>query len=218
MGPGVEMIKKEFEDLLPVLHELKFKTSTTNMDFILMALSQFKGTKLQKYTTNGVKVVFETQTTSKHHIIQVNGLQKDKAVVDKIANSLQGFVNSEIKPQPPTPTPPTPPTPTPPTPVIKPAPGLPTEVFTSTFDESLKGPFKIKEAIKVLKQKYNKIIKDIDFKKPGKVIVTYWKFKLPEGQAPTDEAPDWHYVRNLVEGSIPHQILIQFFIYGDTEN
>jgi hypothetical protein len=39
MGPGVEMIKKEFEDLLPVLHELKFETSTTNMDFILMALS-----------------------------------------------------------------------------------------------------------------------------------------------------------------------------------
>ena len=33
------MIKKEFEDLLPVFHEIKFKTSTTNMDFILMALS-----------------------------------------------------------------------------------------------------------------------------------------------------------------------------------
>ena len=31
-------------------------------------------------------------------LILIHGLQKDKAVVDKIANSLQGFVNSEIKP------------------------------------------------------------------------------------------------------------------------
>jgi hypothetical protein len=52
--------------------------------------------------------------------------------------------------------------------------------------------------------KKDKIIKDKDFKKPGKVIVTYWKLNLPEGQAPTDEAPDWKYVRNIVEGSMPH--------------
>jgi hypothetical protein len=28
---------------------------------------------------------------------------------------------------------------------------------------------------------YNKIIKNFDSSKPGKVIVTYWKVELPEG-------------------------------------
>lgn len=58
---------------------------------------------------------------------------------------------------------------------------LPTEVCSSRCHDSLKGPFKIKAAIKELKQKYNKIIKDFDISKPGKVSVTYWKVELPEG-------------------------------------
>jgi hypothetical protein len=44
------------------------------------------------------------------------------------------------------------------------------------------------------------------------VLVTYWKVELPEGQAPTDEAPDWEYVRNLVEGRMPHQIQYKLFL------
>ena len=58
--------------------------------------------------------------------------------------------------------------------------------------------------INALKQKYHDIIKEFDTTKPGKILVTYWKIDLPEGQAPTDQAPDWEYVRNLVEDSIPH--------------
>ena len=42
--------------------------------------------------------------------------------------------------------------------------------------------------------------------------VTYWKVELPDGQAPTDEAPDWEYVRNLVEGRMPHQIQYKLFL------
>ena len=34
------------------------------------------------------------------------------------------------------------------------------------------------------------------------MVVTYWKVELPDGQAPTDEAPDWEYVRNLVESNM----------------
>lgn len=96
-----------------------------------------------------MKVFFEAFTTIKNIKIQVHGLQKDKAVVDNIANKLNTFLISEIKSSQATQ-----PTPhiqsTPPIPVIKPAAELPTEVFTSTFDESLKGLFKIEEAIEAL--------------------------------------------------------------------
>jgi hypothetical protein len=68
---------------------------------------------------------------------------------------------------------------------------LPTEFCSSNCDESLKEPFEINAIIKALYQKYNKIIKNFDTSKPGKVLVTYWKVKLPEGQAPTDEVPNW---------------------------
>jgi hypothetical protein len=37
-GLGIESVKKEFEDLLPVENEFYFKLSTTNMDLIEMAL------------------------------------------------------------------------------------------------------------------------------------------------------------------------------------
>lgn len=101
---------------------------------------------------------------------------------------------------------------------IKPANELPTEVCSSKCPESLKGSYKINAAIKALQQKYKTIIKNFDTNKPGKVNVTYWKVELPEGQAPTDEAPDWEYVRNLVEGSMPHQIQFKLFRQGDTDS
>lgn len=33
-GPGVELVKKEFEDMLPVTTDVKFPAQTTNMDLI----------------------------------------------------------------------------------------------------------------------------------------------------------------------------------------
>jgi hypothetical protein len=38
MGPGVELVKKEFDLMLPVTSEVKFPAQTTNMDLIKMAL------------------------------------------------------------------------------------------------------------------------------------------------------------------------------------
>lgn len=70
--------------------------------------------------------------------------------------------------------------------------------------DSLKGPSKIKEVIKTLQKKFNNIIKDYDISKPNKVVVTYRKVELPKGQAPTDQIPDWEYVRNIIEASIPY--------------
>ena len=100
---------------------------------------------------------------------------------------------------------------------IKAATELPTESCSSKCHDSLKGPFQINAAIKALQQKYNKIIKNFDSSKPGKVIVTYWKVELPEGQAPTDEAPNWEYVRNLVESRMPHQIQFKLFLQGEID-
>jgi hypothetical protein len=34
MGAGVEVVKKEFEEMLPAENEIKFKASTINMDLI----------------------------------------------------------------------------------------------------------------------------------------------------------------------------------------
>ena len=192
MGPGVELVKKEFEDLLPATTDIKFSIQSSNMDLIQMALAQFKGTKFSEFTKNGEKFDFDTQTTNQHHIIKVIGLQKDKAVMDKLAKAIKE--------------------------AIKEATEIPTEACSSKCQDSLKAPFKIQAAIEELKQKYNKIIKKFDTSKQGKVLVTYWKLQLPEGQAPTDEAPDWEYVRNLVEGSMPHQIQFKLFRQGDTDS
>lgn len=93
----------------------------------------------------------------------------------------------------------------------------PTEVCTSMCHNSLKGPSKINDAIKTLQKKYNKIIKDFDTSKPNKVVVTYWKVELPEGQAPTDQVPDWEFVRNIVEGSIPYQAQYKLFLIGEAD-
>ena len=82
MGAGVEVVKKEFEEMLPAQNEIKFKASTINMDLIQMALGQFKGTKLSEFTKNGVSFDFETYTKNQHHFIKVLGLQKDKAIID----------------------------------------------------------------------------------------------------------------------------------------
>ena len=145
---------------------------------------------MSEFTKNGASFDFDTFTTNKHHIIKVLGLQKDKAIMDNLAANLQPFVSNAIKA----------------------ATELPTESCTSRCHDSLKVSFQINAAIKGLQQKYNKIIKNFDTSKPGKVLVTYWKVELPEGQAPTDEAPDWEYVRNLVEGRMPHQIQYKLFL------
>jgi hypothetical protein len=121
-------------------------------------------------------------TTKHHHIIKIQGLRKDKALMAQLATVLHPYVINAISY------------------VTEP----PTEVCSSSCHEQLKRSLKINAAIKALQQKYNKIIKDFDITKPEKVNVTYWKLELPEGQAPTDEAPNWEYVRNLVEGIMPH--------------
>jgi hypothetical protein len=84
--------------------------------------------------------------------------------MDQLATALDAFVNNWIKD----------------------ARELPTEVCTSTCLEYLKTPHKLNASIKVLQQKYNKIIKDFDTSKHGLLIVTYWKLELPKGQNPTD--------------------------------
>lgn len=71
---------------------------------------------------------FDTLITNKHHIIKVLGLKKDKAIIDKLAATLQPYVIDSIKT----------------------ATELPTEVCSSKCHDSLKGPFKINAAIKAL--------------------------------------------------------------------
>ncbi len=125
MGPGVELVKKEFEDLLPAISEIKFPKQTTNMDLIQMALAQFKGNKLSQFTKNGEKFDFDTFTASQYHIVKVRGLQKDKAIMDMLSSALQPYVINQIKA----------------------ATELPTEFCSSKCHDSLKGPFKIIAAI-----------------------------------------------------------------------
>ena len=92
---------------------------------------------------------------------------------------------------------------------------LPTETCVSKFPEHLKRTFKISNAIKALQQKYFKIIKEFDSTKPGEVSVTYWMRDLPEGSSLTDEDPDWEYVKNIVEGYMPHKIKYKLKLCGD---
>jgi hypothetical protein len=134
---------------------------------------------LLEFTRNGEKFDFETRSIKNYHVIKISGLKKDKAVMYLLAAALNSYVIGSVKSE-------------------------PTEVCTSMCHNSLKGPSKINDVIKTLQKKYNKIIKEFDTNKPNKVVVTYWKVELPEGQAPTDQVPDWEYVRNIVEGCIPH--------------
>ena len=100
--------------------------------------------------------------------------------------------------------------------IFKPAYEPPTEVCSSYCHVPHNGLFKINAAINALQQKYNKIIKDFDTTMPGKVVMTYWKVELPDGQAPTDQNPDWEYVRHLVEGSMPYQIQFKLCLSEET--
>ena len=45
--------------------------------------------------------------------------------------------------------------------------------------------------------------------------VTYWMKKLPQGRNPTDDDPDWEYVKNIVEGSMPYQIKYRLQLFGE---
>ena len=45
--------------------------------------------------------------------------------------------------------------------------------------------------------------------------VTYWMRELPQGCSLNDEDPDWEYVKNIVEGSMPHQIKYKLQLCGD---
>jgi len=92
---------------------------------------------------------------------------------------------------------------------------VPTEAYTTKFPEHLKRSFKISNALKALQQKYFKVIKEFDSTKTGEVSVTYWMRDLPEGSSLTDEDPDWEYVKNIVEGSMPHQIKYRLQLCGD---
>jgi hypothetical protein len=92
---------------------------------------------------------------------------------------------------------------------------LPTEVCTTKCAEHLKRSFDISNAIKALQQKYFKIIKEFDATKSDEVSVTYWTRELPEGCRLTDEDPDWEYVKNIVEGIMPHQIKHRLQLCGD---
>jgi hypothetical protein len=92
---------------------------------------------------------------------------------------------------------------------------LPTEFCTTKCPENLKNSFNISNTIKGLQQKYFKIIKEFDATKYDEVSVTYWMRELSEGCSLTDEDPDWEYVKNIVEGSMPHQIKLKLQLCGD---
>jgi hypothetical protein len=83
---------------------------------------------LAEFIKNGASFDFDTFTTNKNHIIKVLGLQKDKAIIDELATTLQPYVLDSIKA----------------------ATELPSESCKSKCEESLKVPFKINAAIKGL--------------------------------------------------------------------
>ena len=62
------------------------------------------------------------------------------------------------------------------------------------------------ENLRKLKERYNKIIKSFDVSKQGKVEVVYWKVTLPDDRIATEANPDWDFVKNEVEGIIPHYL------------
>ena len=83
---------------------------------------------MSEFTKNGVTLDFDTLTNNNHHIIKVLGLQKDKAIIDKLGAILKPYVLDSIKT----------------------ATELPTEACSCRCQDSLKGPFKINAAIKAL--------------------------------------------------------------------
>lgn len=52
---------------------------------------------MSEFTKKGVTLDFDTLTTAKHNIIKVLGLQKDKAIIDKLASTLHPYVVDSIK-------------------------------------------------------------------------------------------------------------------------
>jgi hypothetical protein len=44
----------------------------------------------------------------------------------------------------------------------------------------------------------------------NQIEVTYWKIYLPQGTLPTEEKPDWEYVRSKVEGELPITLKVDF--------
>ena len=79
----------------------------------------------------------------------------------------------------------------------------PTETISTNCLEFLKTYFKVEDRLQQLKSKYPNFIKAVDLSKKYLVEVTYWKIQLPESILPTEERPDWEYVRTMVEGEIP---------------
>lgn len=92
---------------------------------------------------------------------------------------------------------------------------LATEVCSTECPDHLKVQFNISKIIKALQQKYSSIIKEFDDTKSNEVSVTYWMKQLPEGRKPTDEDPDWEYVKNIVEESLPLQIKYRLHLCGE---
>lgn len=80
----------------------------------------------------------------------------------------------------------------------------PTEVFETKCFDVFKGEFKVEENLRKLKERYSKIIKSYDVTKKGRIEVVYWKVSLPDAVLATSANPDWNFVKNEVDGIIPH--------------
>jgi hypothetical protein len=83
---------------------------------------------------------------------------------------------------------------------------LPTEVCETKCIDNFKKQFKVEENLRKLKERYNKIIKSFNVTKKGLVEVVYWKVTLPDDKVASQANPDWDFVKNEVEGIIPHQL------------